>query len=299
MEKVEEIYKATFLSRDTNFINIKIQGQEEQYSIVKIYEFSSDRKMMSITVKEEKTGKFFNFAKGADMMIKSKLHSIGRKEQAQFQNLESYANQGLRTLMFAMRELEDGHTDFGDVECGYKLLGVTAVEDLLQDNVAKCIQDFMQANIKVWMLTGDKGATAQQIGKTCGIFDRDMQVFEFSERGDAGVELIRLTNLLKLKHMSGAAFLEQQDASKVPMLRDSDGDSTDEVAASVGKLQMESRAWSTSVSANAEDRKLDLKGLLICGASLPSIFRSEANAHSFSQILSHMRSIIVYRSSPS
>ena len=70
MEKVEQVYGATFLSRDTDFITIKIQGQVEQYRIIKIYEFSSDRKMMSITVKEEKTGKYFNFAKGADMMIK-------------------------------------------------------------------------------------------------------------------------------------------------------------------------------------------------------------------------------------
>ena len=47
---------------------------------MKIHEFSSERKMMSITVKEEKTGKFFNYAKGADMMIKQKLQTIGRRQ---------------------------------------------------------------------------------------------------------------------------------------------------------------------------------------------------------------------------
>ena len=198
-----------------------------------------------------------------------------------------------------MRELEDGYEEGADVETAYELLGITAVEDLLQDNVATCIQDFMKANIKVWMLTGDKGATAQQIGKTCGIFDRDMQIYEFSERQDAGLELIRLTNLLKLKHTSSSAWDEQQDSSKLPMLRDSDGESIEEVATSFGKLQNDSRGWSTTVSANCEERKAVLRGLLICGASLPSIFRSDANALAFSQILSHMRSIIVYRSSPS
>jgi P-type E1-E2 ATPase len=40
------------------------------------------------------------------------------------------------------------------------LLGVTAVEDLLQENVAISINDFRSAGIKVWMLTGDKGETA-------------------------------------------------------------------------------------------------------------------------------------------
>lgn len=41
------------------------------------------------------------------------------------------------------------------------MLGVTGVEDLLQEDVYKCLSDFRQANIKVWMLTGDKGLTAK------------------------------------------------------------------------------------------------------------------------------------------
>ena len=51
------------------------------------------------------------------------------------------------------------------------LLGVTALEDMLQDNVYKCISDFRAAKIKVWMLTGDKGETAQSIGVSCGLID--------------------------------------------------------------------------------------------------------------------------------
>ena len=58
-----------------------------------------------------------------------------------------------------------------DVECDLTLLGITAVEDLLQDDVHKCITDFKEANCKVWILTGDKGATANQIGISCGVLD--------------------------------------------------------------------------------------------------------------------------------
>ena len=47
------------------------------------------------------------------------------------------------------------------VESDLILVGATGVEDLLQQNVKKCIEDFRQANIKVWMLTGDKGETAR------------------------------------------------------------------------------------------------------------------------------------------
>lgn len=40
----------------------------------------------------------------------------------------------------------------------------------------------MEADIKVWMLTGDKGATAKQIGKTCGIFVENMKIFDVDVR---------------------------------------------------------------------------------------------------------------------
>ncbi len=51
-----------------------------------------------------------------------------------------------------------------EIESDLTALGVTAVEDLLQQGVKKCIIDFKEAGIKVWMLTGDKGLTAKMIG---------------------------------------------------------------------------------------------------------------------------------------
>lgn len=55
------------------------------------------------------------------------------------------------------------------------LLGVTGLEDLLQENVKGCIKEFKEAKIKVWMLTGDKGETAETIGVSCGLLDPDEQ----------------------------------------------------------------------------------------------------------------------------
>lgn len=69
----------------------------------------------------------------------------------------------------AFEDVEDATT--AQIESNLKLLGITAVEDLLQDDVAKCIEDFRIAGIKVWMLTGDKGETAEEIGKSCGLYD--------------------------------------------------------------------------------------------------------------------------------
>jgi P-type E1-E2 ATPase len=42
------------------------------------------------------------------------------------------------------------------LEKNLTLLGATAVEDKLQPNLAATIADLLKANIKVWMLTGDK-----------------------------------------------------------------------------------------------------------------------------------------------
>lgn len=46
-------------------------------------------------------------------------------------------------------------------------LGSTAIEDKLQYGVPETIDMLIKANIKVWVLTGDKQETAIEIGKSC------------------------------------------------------------------------------------------------------------------------------------
>jgi len=60
-----------------------------------------------------------------------------------------------------------------DIECDLQMLAISAVEDLLQDDVKECIEDFRKAGISVWMLTGDKGLTALEIGATCGLISEE------------------------------------------------------------------------------------------------------------------------------
>ena len=75
-----------------------------------------------------------------------------------------------------------------EVESDLRLLGVTGVEDVLQEDVVKCVRDFQEAGIKVWMITGDKGDTAQQIGYSCGLFHRDEFKIYRIEEGNSDVE---------------------------------------------------------------------------------------------------------------
>ena len=55
-----------------------------------------------------------------------------------------------------------------------KLLGSTAIEDKLQDEVADTIKFMKKAGIKVWVLTGDKVQTAIEIGVSAGLIDETM-----------------------------------------------------------------------------------------------------------------------------
>ena len=45
------------------------------------------------------------------------------------------------------------------------LLGATAIEDRLQAGVPETIATLMRADIKIWVLTGDKQETAINIGE--------------------------------------------------------------------------------------------------------------------------------------
>ena len=54
------------------------------------------------------------------------------------------------------------------------LVGSTAIEDKLQEDVKETIEAFREAGIKVWVLTGDKVGTAINIGYSCGLLDNEM-----------------------------------------------------------------------------------------------------------------------------
>ena len=73
------------------------------------------------------------------------------------------------------------------------LLGATGIQDELQDNVYETLQDFSEAGIKLWVLTGDKKDTAKSIGFSCGLFDdENFNIFEIKE----GLTMLQLESRL-------------------------------------------------------------------------------------------------------
>jgi magnesium-transporting ATPase (P-type) len=63
---------------------------------------------------------------------------------------------------------------YEEIECDMKLVGVTAIEDKLQDGVPETIANLQTAGIKIWVLTGDKQETAINIGYSCQLLTDDM-----------------------------------------------------------------------------------------------------------------------------
>jgi phospholipid-translocating ATPase len=55
------------------------------------------------------------------------------------------------------------------IESDMEFLGITGVEDKLQDNIAQSLENMRNAGIKIWMLTGDKIETAICISISSGL----------------------------------------------------------------------------------------------------------------------------------
>ena len=119
-------------------------GATEVYDTIKVIEFSSDRKMMSVVMKDRDSGKTRVFSKGASDSMATRLVP-GGDSSPDLPLADKFAAEGLRTLAFGVRTIEDSEgMDFDtcgseEVEINLNLVGVTAVEDLLQDDVADCI----------------------------------------------------------------------------------------------------------------------------------------------------------------
>jgi len=67
------------------------------------------------------------------------------------------------------------------------LIGSTAIEDKLQEDVGEVIHDIKQAGVKLWVLTGDKIETAINIGFSCKLIDIEMEVMIVDEESTKAI----------------------------------------------------------------------------------------------------------------
>ncbi|KAL6012705.1 Alanine aminotransferase 2 [Asimina triloba] len=159
-----------------NVVDVNFNASILQYEILDTLEFTSDRKRMSVVVRDSQKGNIILLSKGADEAILP-YAAYGKQVRTYVEAVEQYAQSGLRTLCLGWRELnEDEYREWSKwklaeacqrLEHDLEILGVTAIEDRLQDGVPETIETLRKAGINFWMLTGDKQNTAIQIALSC------------------------------------------------------------------------------------------------------------------------------------
>lgn len=216
VETARQLGYAFVRSTNTGKI-VEINGEETEIEVLGTFEFDSARKRASIVVRLE--GKILLLCKGADSVIIDRLNGSVFQEHLEDTKalLSKFSVAGLRTLAFGLRAFEASEwadlsarlasaqaeraeeraaeiTDL--IEKDLMLMGVTAVEDRLQDQVPEVIADFIQANIKVWMLTGDKLETAENIGYSCKLIQSDFKKLYLDSEKRLRDKLEEMTKIL-------------------------------------------------------------------------------------------------------
>lgn len=204
-----------YLGGDETVANLKIMrgengtniGENTQVQILKILEFSSTRGMMSTITKHH--GNIFLYSKGGD----KKLDALMTRDFPQpfYDSVKERAlklsEKGLRVLWIGMKMIDEKEFDlwnkdfetglknltnedeinaykykhYKTIEQGLTLIGCTAVEDKLQENVPETIKEMQTAGVNVWVLTGDNLATAKNIGIMCKLLPPEMEIYEIND----------------------------------------------------------------------------------------------------------------------
>nr|XP_043634180.1 phospholipid-transporting ATPase 1-like [Erigeron canadensis] len=181
-------YGFMLIERTSGHIVIDIHGDRQRFNVLGMHEFDSERKRMSVILGCP-DGTVRVFVKGADTTMFNVIDKSMDPEviKATESHLHSYSSVGLRTLVIGMRgmsshEFEQWRSSYEsatnalmgrarllrkvaiNLETGISILGASGIEDKLQQGVPEAIESLRIANIKVWVLTGDKQETAISIG---------------------------------------------------------------------------------------------------------------------------------------
>ena len=188
-----------------NYINHTIYNFEILISIP----FNSDRKRMSILVRDINNEKYYVFSKGSDSVMISNIndhtplittfnYDIEKKKLEYI--LEHFSKEGLRILVMGYKEINKEQAIswknrymesiksnikkkeiFSEIEKELIFCGCSAIEDKLQEGVPETIKTLIDCGIRVWVLTGDKKETAIQISKQCNLIEENINLIDLTQ----------------------------------------------------------------------------------------------------------------------
>ncbi|KAK9312563.1 hypothetical protein V1524DRAFT_369308 [Lipomyces starkeyi] len=169
---------------------------EQSLEILQIFPFSSETKRMGIVVRDSERDEIWFFLKGADSI----MARIVQKNDWLEEETGNMAREGLRTLVIGRKKLTtEAYNIFLEkytaaslvlkdrdsamlrvvaeyLEKDLELLGLTGVEDKLQENVKPSLELLRNAGIKIWMLTGDKVETARCVAVSAKLVPRGQYI---------------------------------------------------------------------------------------------------------------------------
>lgn len=187
--------------RDLNIIRVRAGQHFFEYDIIETFPFTSDSKRMGILLRDRTKNCVMYVLKGADSVMKKfVVYNQWLDEEC-----DNMARDGLRTLVVGMKYLSEEQLKIFQhkyhiaktgvvarsfemqrviseyLECDLELLGLTGVEDKLQDEVKNTFEMLRNAGIKIWMLTGDKVETAQCIARSSKLISRAQSMYIISK----------------------------------------------------------------------------------------------------------------------
>jgi calcium-translocating P-type ATPase len=144
-----------------------------------LYSFDPRLKCMT-TLDEEPDGSLAYHTKGAPLEVMERCTAIQgpagklalteQDRQNVRRAIDGYASSGLRVFALAERESAGREPASRDeVESGLTLLGLIAIEDPLRPDVIGAVAQCRHAGIRIIMVTGDYGPTAEAIARQAGI----------------------------------------------------------------------------------------------------------------------------------
>ncbi|ORX60795.1 phospholipid-translocating P-type ATPase [Piromyces finnis] len=274
-------------------ISVNILGQkvDTQYRLLNTIEFSSARKRMS-TIYEYPDGRIVILCKGADSVILERLKP--REEMTEEEkrilditndHLTQYSVEGLRTLLYGYRQISleeyeewlniwnEASTALTDraekiaqaaevIETGFSLLGATAIEDKLQEDVPKTIEKLREAGIHVWMLTGDKKETAFNIGMTCSIIKDNSIIFRIEGNNISELSQVIDKALIDIENIKNSNKNKRNPDHTVVII---DGDCLLKIEKDVEKEALLNSKNSSSAETSSKKKKLNIHKKLPTG----------------------------------
>lgn len=166
-----------------------------QFQKINELSFDSNRKRMTVAVKDE-TGGYLVFSKGApEVLIDRCTHILNNGEVVTLnesgklkllQQTKEYASDALRVLGFAYKETNDPEKE---LEEGLIWIGLQAMIDPPRKEAKQALEDCQNAGIRVIMITGDNPITASAIAKQVGLSSGEVMTGEQIDKlGDEELE---------------------------------------------------------------------------------------------------------------